>query len=263
MFLVVVFEQYCTLLYKLQRYVGRCVGRFEGLASGSKARITNRKHKVVSPHFQMIKQWQSLVNLTINSTLVKDAFQDLKIKMWTAALSVIPLTFVTEVTSALTWAQQAFSVLRLLKTKCSVGEKLRHEIKSNITTDPGITDLSTASNHFSYWMKEQPQRKRDILCTWTPWCPSTFSKPPQRTSVFIFRVAEIKLFHPAYATPWVFPFSNQTDGSVAKTWQLPTRLAANKKALNMIFAQLRRFWGAQPCWCSDVFPRGFTTMSVQ
>ena len=76
-------------------------------------------------------------------------------------------------------------------------------------------------------MKEQPQRKRDILCTWTPWCPFASSKPPQRPSVFIFRAAEIKLFHPAYATPWAFSFSNQTDGFVAK---LPTRLAANKKS---------------------------------
>lgn len=81
MFLVVVFEQYCTLLYKLQRYVGRCQGRFEGLASDSKARITKRKHKVASLHFQMIEPRQSLVNLTNNSTLAKDAFQDLKIKM--------------------------------------------------------------------------------------------------------------------------------------------------------------------------------------
>lgn len=31
----------------------------------------------------------------------------------------------------------------------------------------------------SYWMKQQPQRKRDIVWT-ASWCPSGSSKPPQR-----------------------------------------------------------------------------------
>lgn len=42
-----------------------------------------------------------------------------------------------------------------------------------------------------------------------------------------------------------------------------TCLLANKKLSKVIFASLRKFWGSRLCWCSDVFPKGFTSVPVQ